>query len=47
MPSAFPAVSPGRAREVDAAGLICWGAQVKSGPGCGNRGLTAKTVRES
>ena len=31
--SAFPAVSPGRAREVDAAGLVCWGAQDKRSPG--------------
>lgn len=35
--SVFPAVSPGRAREVDAAGGVRWGAQNKSGPaGAGN-----------
>ena len=31
-------------REVDAGGLVCWGAQVKTAPAA-NRGLTAKTVR--
>ena len=30
--SAFPPVGPGRAREVDAAGGVCWAAQNKSGP---------------
>ena len=30
--SVFPPVSPGRAREVDAAGLVCWGAQMKTAP---------------
>lgn len=30
--SVFPAASPGRAREVDADGLVRWGAQDKSGP---------------
>ena len=28
----FPPVSPGKAREVDAAGLVCCGTQNKSGP---------------
>ena len=35
--SVFPPVSPGRAREVDAAGLVCWRAQMKTAPeGAGN-----------
>ena len=43
--SVFPPVSPGRAREVDAAGGVCWGAQKQSGPeSAGNtrRDLAAK-----
>ena len=37
MPSAFPAVSPRMPREVDAGGLVCWGAQMKTAPeGAGN-----------
>ena len=31
--SVFPPVSPGRAREVDAAGGVCLGAQMKTAPG--------------
>ena len=30
--SAFPPVSPGRAREVNAAGLVCWGHKTKRFP---------------
>ena len=37
MPSVFPAVSPRMPREVDAGGLVCWGAQMKTAPeGAGN-----------
>ena len=32
MPSVFPAVSPRMPREVDAGGLVCWGAQMKTAP---------------
>ena len=32
MPSVFPAVSPRMSREVDAGGLVCWGAQMKTAP---------------